>query len=162
MEKVLCAVYSETTEQVEEHDLWLDYKDYSLESFTKKYNIIPLINHPHSDVENNQKEAHYHIDTRFLGLQPTLKNYNMVDSDLRPVVGKYLLIELSLRKNNDVIHLSTPIDLISKSKLKHKCIHKGKCPHRGYDLTNVKPINGIITCPLHSLRFNSKTKLLIK
>ncbi len=86
----------------------------------------------------------------------------MVDSDLRPVVGKYLLIELSLRKNNDAMRYPTSIDLIAKSKLKHKCIHKGKCPHRGYDLTDVKPINGIITCPLHSLRFNSKTKLLIK
>jgi len=32
----------------------------------------------------------------------------------------------------------TDVSLIEKSKLKNKCIHKGKCPHRGYDLSQVK------------------------
>ena len=52
----------------------------------------------------------------------------------------------------------TPVKFISKSKLKHKCIYKGKCPHRGYDLSQETPINGVITCPLHGLKFDVKTK----
>jgi len=64
----------------------------------------------------------------------------------------------------------TPVQLIRQSKLKHNCIHKGKCPHRGFDLSNVTPtLEGIgrdaievITCPLHSLKFNATTKQLIE
>ena len=41
-------------------------------------------------------------------------------------------------------------------------IHKGKCPHRGFDLSNEIPNKeGIITCPLHNLKFNAETKKLI-
>jgi len=54
----------------------------------------------------------------------------------------------------------TPSDFISKSKLKHKCIVKGKCPHRGYYLSQVPEHNGMITCPLHGLKFKDK-KLII-
>jgi nitrite reductase/ring-hydroxylating ferredoxin subunit len=56
----------------------------------------------------------------------------------------------------------TPVSLIKNSKLKHNCIHKGKCPHRGYDLSNEIPNeNGIITCPLHGLQFDKITKKLL-
>jgi hypothetical protein len=62
-----------------------------------------------------------------------------------------------LKKIRDDEKFKTGVSLISKSKLKHKCIHKGKCPHRGFDLSNEKPDeNEIITCPLHSLMFDTK------
>jgi len=66
----------------------------------------------------------------------------------------------------NIVKHATHVDLIKKSKLKHNCIYKGKCPHRGFDLSNTKPTiddNGesVIRCPLHSLKFNAKTKQLI-
>ena len=54
-----------------------------------------------------------------------------------------------------------PVRFIKNSKLKHKCIHKGKCPHRGYDLSNVDPIDNQIHCPLHGLIFDAETKKII-
>ena len=55
----------------------------------------------------------------------------------------------------------TPVNLISKSKLKHKCIHKGKCPHKGYDLSQVKAIDSKITCPLHGLEFDEVSGVVL-
>ena len=64
---------------------------------------------------------------------------------------------------------NTPVGLISRSKLKHKCIYKGKCPHRGYDLSqtiSTYDINyggDVKLCPLHGLKFDAETgELLIK
>ena len=132
-------------------------------------NITPVLYLKHNDVENGQKEYHYHIDTRFV------KQGGVISKDAdRSTRYRFL----NIGRPNEKVHgkieyfvlpviderfeYSTPINFIKKSKLKHKCIHKGKCPHRGYDLSQVKPVNGVITCPLHSLQFNAKTKKLIK
>lgn len=131
------------------------------------YNLIitPIINHPHSDKENGQKEVHYHTDYRFLkhendGEFPTIINKHrnhLYSPNIRPILKDDERIEyIVLPVINEDFKGITPVELISKSKLKYKCIHKGKCPHRGYDLSQVKPINGVITCPLHSLKFNEK------
>ena len=37
-----------------------------------------------------------------------------------------------------------------------------KCPHRGYDLSKEPIVNGVITCPLHNLKFDAITKKIIK
>lgn len=127
---------------------------------------IPLIDHPHNDKENGQSEIHYHADTRYLNLNKYKSSVFLNrESDTR--------IDLPLRSNErleykmlkmistDSLYI-THVDFISNSKLKHKCMHKGKCPHRGYDLSKEKSKNGIIICPLHGLQFNEKTKQLIE
>lgn len=36
-----------------------------------------------------------------------------------------------------------------------------KCPHRGYDISQVSPDkNGIITCPLHGLKFGTDGQII--
>ena len=38
-------------------------------------------------------------------------------------------------------------------------LNKMVCPHRGADLSGIEPEDGLITCPLHGLRFCAKTGL---
>lgn len=132
--------------------------------------ITPVINHPHDDKENGQNEIHYHVDYRFVKHKnnsnfPTVINrhskHYFVET-IRPqekLDGELEYFVLPVI--NEEFTGITPLDLISKSKLKHKCIYKGKCPHRGYDLSQVKAINGKITCPLHGLEFNAKNGNLL-
>lgn len=162
VDRVLCAIVPQLIfEEISEEDLWMDLEDYSIRAKQSYYTIIPLIDHPHSDIENGQKEVHYHADKRYNGRQPNLGKYKIDVVDIRPVKGKYETKYFDLIRYADKHSSVTPVNFIKNSKLKHKCIHKGKCPHRGFDLSGIKPINGVITCPLHSLKFDEKTKKLI-
>ena len=123
--------------------------------------IWPVINHPHNDIENGQKEFLYHVDYRFI--KPYRNNRDKFGATPRVVLKndrtfEYHPLEL-ISLHQKVI---TPTRLIAKSKLKHNCIHKGKCPHRGYNLSQEVSHEGVITCPLHGLKFDSKTKQLIR
>ncbi len=126
--------------------------------------ITPVINHPHDDKENGQNEIHYHVDYRFLkhkanGTFPVVINNHSKHHfviNIRPQEGLHGKLEyFILPVINEGFSGITPPELIMKSKIKHKCIHKGKCPHRGYDLSQVKAIDGKITCPLHGLEFDA-------
>jgi len=137
--------------------------------------IYPLIDHPHNDVENGQREQHYHGDERFNIPQPHLpKDWKMWCGPARiPVkksggivnnIGAYdkvWLERVELYMSDELSPGATDLNLITNSKLKHKCIHKGKCPHRGYDLSNEPIKNGVITCPLHSLQFDGNSGILL-
>jgi hypothetical protein len=145
----------------DEENIWLDVK---IKKNTKIF-VLPIINHPHNDVENGQKESHFHLDYRFInhkndGNFPTVINSHSLHifaTELRPEKDfgdlEYHLLPVL---NEDFTGI-TDVSLIEKSKLKNKCIHKGKCPHRGYDLSQVKADeDGVKTCPLHGLKFNKK------
>jgi len=128
--------------------------------------ITPIINHPHTDTENGQDYIHYHVDYRFVkhqsnGVFPFVINNHSQHhfvKDIRvqeKIHGELEYFVLPLI-NEDFAGI-TPVSFILNSKLKHKCIHQGKCPHKGYDLSQVKAVDGTITCPLHGLRFDSIT-----
>jgi|GEM_PF-2155222 len=150
--------------------------------------IIPLINHLHTDFENGQYEPHYHADFRFIKTEIHREKYSVLEQRLDSkyaniyefsqsvldlitrtrIVPKsnYRFEYRNLRvinryEDHNFENFSTSTFLIKNSKLIHKCIHKGKCPHKGYDLSQVPEIDGVITCPLHSLQFDAKTKQLI-
>ena len=75
MNKVLCLIetfWSDESEYYDSQDAWLDLEPRSRYSYISKQNIIPLIDHPHSDVENGQKEIHYHVNTKY----ESSKSYN--------------------------------------------------------------------------------------
>ncbi len=168
IEPVLCAITDKFyTEERDEQDLWMDLDRWLT---PRTYQIIlPLIDHPHNDIENGQKETHYHYDTRYEG--NILYGKYIVDmfkgTKMRPKYDEYKLEVFELERNEEAHDMSTPVQFISKSKLKHNCIHKGKCPHRGMDLSKVLPnFNQYteeweITCPLHGLRFDANTKEVI-
>lgn len=141
------------------------------------HEITPILNCFHSDEENGQQEKHYHTDYRFVrcsrmtsGDMEILRaedrhseqNFSPESRVFLHNGGKIEYIALPVIDPNAFYGI-TPVSMISKSKLKHSCIHKGKCPHRGFDLSQVAPDeNGVITCPLHGLKFDSKTKKIMK
>jgi len=153
MDKVLCVIEeSFLSKEKDEDELWLDLdENLSKYYWVREQKVIPLYNHPHSDKENGQEEIHYHVDGRYI------KDYPKDFRISLPLKSNQRLEYRYLHKKRDNEIFRTNVNLISKSKLKYKCIHKGKCPHRGFDLSNIQPDeNGIITCPLHSLKFNTK------
>lgn len=148
----------------EESEIWRD-----LSEPKRKIFICPVINHPHNDVENGQKETHYHLDYRFIKYTNNSDFPIVVNKHSRHIFGEVdrptqeygELKYIALPVINENFAGITPVELISKSKLKHKCIHKGKCPHRGFDMAQVKvDKNGIKTCPLHGLKFNNQNMLI--
>jgi len=155
-DKVLCLIEDQivtNTFSLDDQEAWMDYAHLPIKTKTNKRIVIPLYDHPHTDVENGQKETHYHVDTRYTESVAVLGGTRVV----LPLTKNQRLKYRFLKKKRTEEISKTPVEYIQKSKLKHKCIHKGKCPHRGYDLSNEKPINGIITCPLHSLKFSQIT-----
>jgi hypothetical protein len=128
--------------------------------------INPVINNYHSDKENGQSHKHFHLDWRFIKLEslhngfPIAKNKHSIHvfgTDYRPTLTptdnlEYILLPVVNEKFLGV----TPLQFIEKcTHLKNKCITDGKCPHKGYDLSQVIPVNGVIKCPLHGLEFNA-------
>lgn len=151
--------------ETDNQQVWMDL------SHTSDFNmrICPVINHPHSDRENGQKEVHYHIDYRFIkhknnGNFPTVINKHpthIYADTIRPTKDYGELEYFLLPVINEEFKGVTPVNLIKNSKLDHKCIHRGKCPHKGYDLSQVKPKDGKITCPLHGLEIDATTKEIL-
>lgn len=133
--------------------------------------ISPVFNLPHSDKNNGQEEIHYHLDYRFIktigedeqsyDFPTPIKRHSrhVFGHSIRPLEGRIRYFSLIVIRENFVG--ITPPKFIKNSKLKHKCIHKGKCPHKRYDLSQVSPKEGVIQCPLHGLKFNSTNKKLI-
>lgn len=154
MDKVLCLVKTTWFEpDIDSQEAWMDLVPNA--TFPRKIEeVIPLIDHLHNDKENGQEDAHYHVDSRYTNLNPLTRKYPKY-------FGKNEKLEYrDLPRLSIEYKGNTPIEFISKSTFKHKCIHKGKCPHRGFDLTNIEVVDGVITCPLHGLKFDAITKQL--
>ena len=133
------------------------------EGVIKQY--TPVLNLLHSDIENGQKEPHYHHDTRFSycpehgkNLPPTYE----YKSHFRIVPQKGYTIEyLPLILQGKMCGGISPVSVIRNAPLNHKCIMNGVCPHKGYSLKNILPVDGVIECPLHGLKFDAETGELL-
>jgi hypothetical protein len=124
--------------------------------------IVPLLDHLHHDNENGQKYKHYHMDERFnceissfICIQ-SKGGVRISESDIL----EYLILPLTC-VDDKIIGSTDKIATRNSTFKSHKCLMKGKCLHRNYDLSDIKPINGIIKCPLHGLEYNAETKKLI-
>jgi hypothetical protein len=122
--------------------------------------ITPIYDCLHDDIENGQDYKHYHQDTRWDLLDEQLLNFKIVHN-IRPIPKDYLgIIHLKLNKIHELEQYPTPNNMIPNySQVKLNCL---KCPHRGYDLSNVKPDElGIIICPLHGTKIRAKSKKVV-
>lgn len=107
----------------------------------------------HNDPENGQDHYHYHADSRFERGGPGLHRIN---ADLVSEIIYALHECLNTQEERP-----TAFTLLTKFKLPRKCIINGKCPHKGYNLRNIEPIDGIIKCPMHGLEFDYETGKLL-
>ena len=89
-------------------------------------------------------EEHSRLSTSALSAFPEQewKRVNKVEA-YRPMKT---VSELSVQRSKLKRWHNVPLDL-----------NKMVCPHRGADLSGIEPEDGLITCPLHGLRFCAKT-----
>lgn len=135
--------------------------------------VVPIYNHTHSDKENGQDYNHYHANYQFIDLDnedwfKCRLSYHRIKDEAQQI--EYRDLVCLNEANRMTLHYATPVDMISASNLasdsiievREDGIVKMICPHTGYDLTDVKPVDGVIRCPMHQLCFDFKTKKLIK
>jgi len=148
---------------------------YDVPCWVENGDIIPIIPHLHSDKESGQLKKHYHVDDRFI-----TNHYNKyfdnkaiyILTNNKDVKMQAVKNELRIYPKNGKIerHILrcvlpfvsgiTPVEVLKNHKLK-KCMHNGKCPHKGYDLSNIEAVNGVVTCPLHGLKINIISKEIV-
>lgn len=173
-DRVLCVTKSIEESYDEDELLELQYKDIDIqldESLRRRVKlIIPLYDHPHNDIENGQPHVHWHQNHKYNGDFDKLLHFECYKGGRisKPKIAHGEKFEyIYLYKISEFETFKTPVHLTSKTKLKHNCIHKGKCPHRGYDLSEELAVydenygGNVITCPLHGLKFNAETKEII-
>lgn len=123
----------------------------------------PVIGRKHDDIEHfNFRPVHYHFDTRFLRVPARL----LADAPYQPL------------HDRDDVKLG-PITLARRTCLREPLLFvgppgflnnfhdyfagqqcaKGKrgfvCPHKHFPLGSIKAIDGVVTCPMHGLRFDA-------
>ena len=145
----------------------------------KRNNMLlkwPVFAKSHSD-KDYQPEEHYHIDWRFM-TESIMLEHRKYYQNLYPNYWKDLNAEYfePIMKDTEVISESYEkwkylrnFDFPKEQfiKIEKKMIDCGakmknmRCPHHGTNLTSCKPVNGVVTCPQHGLRWNIKTGELI-
>lgn len=145
---------------------------------TAKWNHLlaewPVMGSLHTDAEFFEfKKEHYHVDGRFL----TKRQIEFAESQCRTLAAEVQAVPLHAYPGEPSLPKPvltkrrcwtpslpyehgdrTPIQNIRRHYAGTQCaIGKGGwiCPHRKVSLGSVKAIDGIITCPLHGLRFDA-------
>ena len=141
----------------------------------------PVIGPPHEDAEFIKfPSEHYHVDWRFLS----------ASQQNRAVEYANAYGSTSAKKDQVVFGFPITTDQIEGKKSQYrKCRsadfpeyrilaswHKTLenhyqsctlgpamiCPHKGASLANIQPVDGVITCPLHGLRWSSDTGEMVR
>jgi len=114
----------------------------------------PVLWPAHRDTEDGQPDLHYHLDDRFI-------EDVMIPMALRLSVqrGGVTWRPMVVLRSQLATLFQTSIHLISNAINGIPCnrIVNGRCPHKGFNLAQVEAVNGVITCPMHGMRFNSYT-----
>lgn len=136
----------------------------------------PVIGPLHSDKEFfNFETDHYHVDARFLPLKDP-RVYSTLPYPIharkppfapdgatlpKPVWARRKCIRAGVP---DFAPSSIEIDAMRTHYAGRAC-KRGKagfiCPHRNAPLGSSVPLNGIITCPLHGLRIDAATGVVL-
>lgn len=134
----------------------------------------PVIGLKHDDIEFLDFEvSHYHVDTRFLRVRSTLLPMAPTSPLHEQIVkwgGKEPLRKPFWRRRKCLReqHIFRGPEL-GMRKLEdgftgRQCA-KGKrgfvCPHKQFPLGSTPAIDGMITCPLHGLRVDAKTGVVV-
>lgn len=143
---------------------------------------LPVFGDWHNDKDFGQNDFdHYHIDTRFVTEQE-LEWFNLSGALNIQYLSGVCAINVTTMRDRGVyedakeiprvclrelgqsttfsIHENGVLKNLSKQlmqknfKLDDKC---RVCPHKGTSLQGISPVNGVILCPVHAMRFDAKT-----
>ena len=107
---------------------------------------------------------HYHIDPRFTPdeyyVDWELKNNNL--HNVINIQGEIIWKNLVCLREMPTQRLFTGFGQKFLDDHLGKKIKCGRCPHRGVLLNSVPINDGVITCPNHGLKFDSKSMICIK
>ena len=143
----------------------------------------PVLGPRHKDVAFlNFPHLHYHVDGRFLSKRQRrhLAGYAMSLETLAGMVSSRPLNlrngeppppeptvkrrKCSLARIDYAQHHQPNIQKIATHFAAHKC-KRGEqgwiCPHQATPLGSIAPVDGVITCPLHGLRIDAATGLVL-
>lgn len=139
-----------------------------------KFGDWPVIGPLHDDREIFRFEIdHYHVDGRFLSRK--VRNvFRVFTYALHAYRGKPPLPPVVMKRRKCIrSHVdyclpyfrdASPVDVLRKHFAGHQCV-AGKggwiCPHRKASLGSIQPVDGVITCPLHGLRIDAATGVVL-
>ncbi len=131
--------------------------------------IWPVIGPLHEDAEIfNFDKDHYHVDARFLPPRfhkPEKAFVYPLHADAITAVWRRrkcirAYVPYTLPGGRD----TSPVFVLRGIFAGHQC-ERGKggwiCPHRKASLGSLSPVNGVITCPLHGLRIDAETGIVL-
>lgn len=140
------------------------------------YRIMPVIGHLHEDKGHGLEEMHYHLDWRFIPegiLQHQQEAYKQLKwlkntkntHFYTPLTEKNIKGEPFFNKMKYLRHFRKFPERETFNNLAEKykdCTMKNMvCPHKGTNLTSCIPVNNVVICPCHGLKWNIETGKLI-
>lgn len=126
---------------------------------------------------------HYHVDWRFVAEKelrmvsgfyvtenydwaaavPLMERNDGYLATLNVGLQNFPVVYKRLKCRRDPVGFpQTPGWIAALEAKHHHCKAKhGICPHRGVDMTSIPPVDGIVTCPAHGLRWRAETWELV-
>jgi hypothetical protein len=147
----------------------------------KRNNVIfewPVFADSHTDEGVGQEKEHYHVDWRFMDNKYILEQrmtfrrhypggwgFATETENYAPIL-KEDMIEESIKswQYKRDFKLPNKYEFIEVTKEMLACgakMKKMRCPHHGTNLTSCKPVDGVVTCPQHGLKWNVNTGELV-
>ncbi len=136
--------------------------------------LWPVVDHIHTDEGYGQPAPHYHIDWRFMSQFLVWEHRNNVDLIMWPEIEKEYFspimedevigqLRMKWKYRRDHCFPETRgFRLLKELMVERNAKMKNfKCAHHGTNLVSCKPVDGIITCPQHGLKWNAKTGELV-
>lgn len=133
--------------------------------------IWPVVDEKHTDEGYGQPKPHYHVDWRFMPekiIQEQRDFYNFEEKEkeyFMPVMEYETIEELYMDweylRDHYFPETNTFSDLRKFMEEKKARMKKMRCPHHKTNLTSCKPVNDVVTCPQHGLKWNIKTGELV-
>lgn len=129
----------------------------------------PVMGLKHDDIEHlNFEKLHYHIDTRFLRVNEDL----LYEAPYQPLHARkdIPLGAIVLRRRTCIrepLDFNGPPHFTVKFQTAFAGTQCGKgkrgwvCPHKHFPLGTIEPVNGVLKCPLHGLRIDAATGMVI-